>query len=78
MINIRNKEYLAALGKHVRQLRLNKKLSQAQLSYSSDIAFNQIGRIERGEVNVTASTLYALATALELHPSDLLIFDFPT
>lgn len=76
MINIRNKEYLDALGKHIRQLRLNKNLSQAQLSYSSDIAFNQIGRIERGEVNVTASTLYALATALELHPSVLLDFEF--
>ncbi len=77
MNNVRNKEYLIALGKHIRQLRLEKGLSQAELSYSSDVAFNQIGRIERGEVNVTASTLYAIAITFELHPSVLLQFEFP-
>ncbi len=76
MNNVRNKEYLIALGKHIRQLRLEKNLSQAELSYSSDVAFNQIGRIERGEVNVTVSSLFALAVAFEIHPSDLLNFDF--
>lgn len=78
MNNVRNKEYLIALGKHIRQLRLEKNLSQAELSYSSDVAFNQIGRIERGEVNVTASSLFALAVAFQIHPSDLLNFDFPS
>lgn len=76
MNNNRNEEYLKALGKHLREIRLNMKMSQAELSYESDISFNQVGRIERGEVNVTASTLLALGNALERHPSALLDFDY--
>lgn len=51
-------------------------MSQAEVSYSSDIAFNQVGRIERGKVNVTVSTLLALGNTLERHPSELLDFDY--
>lgn len=76
MINVKNKDYLEALGKHIRQIRLDLNLSQAEVSALSDVGFNQVGRIERGEVNVTASTLLALGNALEKHPSQLLDFDY--
>ena len=76
MINVKNKDYLIALGNHIRQIRLALNLSQAKVSYLSDVGFNQVGRIERGEVNVTASTLLALGNALEKHPSELLDFDY--
>ena len=76
MINVKDKDYLIALGMHIRQIRLKLNLSQAEVADFSDVGFNQVGRIERGEVNVTASTLLALGNALEKHPSELLDFDY--
>ncbi len=76
MINVRNKKFLLVLGKHLRSIRENKGISQAQLSYSADVSFNQIGRIERGEVNVTASTLYAISKALEISLIEVFSFEY--
>ena len=74
MINNKNKSYLIALGKHLRKLREEEKLSQEDLANDCDIPINQIGRIERGEINTTVSTLYLIAKALHLKPKDLLDF----
>ncbi len=74
MINNKNKSYLIALGKHLRKLREERKLSQEDLANDSDIPINQIGRIERGEINTTVSTIYIIAKALSLKPKDLLDF----
>jgi transcriptional regulator with XRE-family HTH domain len=38
----------------------------------ADIPISQVGRIERGEVNATVSTLAVLAKALDLAPHQLL------
>ncbi len=76
MINVRNKKFLLALGKHLRSIRESKGISQAQLSYTADVSFNQIGRIERGEVNVTASTLFAISKALEISLTEVFSFEY--
>ena len=76
MINVRNKKFLLALGKHLRSIRESKGISQAQLSYTADVSFNQIGRIERGEVNVTASTLFAISKALEISLTEVFNFEY--
>lgn len=76
MINNKNKAYLIALGKHLRELREEKDLSQEELANDSDIPINQIGRIERGEINTTVSTLYCISKALEVEPMKLLSFKF--
>jgi transcriptional regulator with XRE-family HTH domain len=34
--------------------------------------FSQYGKIERGKINITISTLYDIAQALNVQPSDLL------
>ncbi len=51
-------------GKHVRSLRIANGLSQEALANEAEIPISQIGRIERGEINPTLSTISALAHAL--------------
>ncbi len=60
----------------MRRLRVKHKLSQEKLAYDADIPINQIGRIERGEINTTLSSIYAIAKALGIQPKDLLDFPF--
>ena len=55
-------------------LRIEKGFSQEELAYQADIPINQVGRIERGEVNTTISTLFVIANALQVEPSSLLSF----
>jgi len=52
-------------------MRESKKISQEDLAYTADIPINQVGRIERGEINTTISTIYALAKALDTTVEDL-------
>lgn len=75
MINVRDKKFIKALGEHVKRIRVKKKLSQEDLANDADMPISQIGRIERGEINTTASTIYALAKALEIHHKELLDFN---
>jgi len=72
----RNTEYITAFGNHVKKLRTARKLSRETLAAYADIEVMQIYRIETGKVNTTISTLYALATALEISPKKLLDFEF--
>lgn len=65
MIKIKNYEVIKAFGQRVRDLRNSQNLSQEQLANMADIPLSQVGRIERGEVNVTISTIYALSQALK-------------
>lgn len=60
---------MKALGKRIKELRKVQGLSQESLSYEADIPLSQVGRIERGEINPTVSTLSAIASALntDLH-----------
>lgn len=74
VINVRNTKLLKRFGKSLRELRGKAKMSQEQLANEADIPISQIGRIERGEVNATLSTLNALAEALKLPLTDLMKF----
>ena len=74
MINIKNKDYIKAFGKNIQKLRKEARLTQEELANDSDIPLSQIGRIERGEVNTTISTLYVIAKALDVKPENLLDF----
>jgi transcriptional regulator with XRE-family HTH domain len=76
VINNRDKEYLIAFGKNLRRIRKEKGLSQRQLEFESEVSKNQIGNIERGEVNTTISTIRMIAKALDVQPKKLLDFDF--
>jgi transcriptional regulator with XRE-family HTH domain len=52
VINNRDKEILNKFGDHLRELRLSKKISQQDLELKAEISKNQVGNIERGEVNI--------------------------
>ncbi|MDD7913195.1 helix-turn-helix domain-containing protein [Polaribacter ponticola] len=65
---------MKAFGKYLKMLRNKANLSQEDLANDCDISISQIGRIERGEINTTISTLYVLAKALNIEVKEL--FDF--
>ncbi len=62
---------LKLIGEKIRQKRIESNLSQENLSYDANIPRNQIGRIERGEINTTIISLYKICNALEINIKDL-------
>ena len=48
--------------------------TQEQLGYDANLTKNHVGMIERGELNVTLSTIKALADTLKVEPKELLDF----
>ena len=58
VIGIRNSDYLYHFGAHLKKIRLSRKMTQESLAFNADIAISQIGRLERGEGNVTISTIF--------------------
>ena len=74
MINNRDEIALQNFGSHLRLLRKSKGLSQQKLELLAGISKNQIGNIERGEVNVTLISMLAIAKALNVSVKDLFEF----
>jgi transcriptional regulator with XRE-family HTH domain len=66
---------IKAFGKRLKELRLSKKLSQEKLGHLAQVTLSQIGRIERGEINPTLSTVYILSLALDLPVAVLMDID---
>ena len=62
------------VGERIRQLRKERKLSQEELGYKSDLHYTHIGAIERGEKNWSIDTLVKVAGGLHATINDLLIF----
>lgn len=63
---------LARLGKAIREQRKAGGLSQEALADAAGIDRSHMGKIERGERNVTLLNLGRIAAALHALPSDLL------
>jgi transcriptional regulator with XRE-family HTH domain len=74
-MNISEETFIANLGIHIRQLREKKGMSQQDLADDCGITQNQVGRIERAEINTTIKTLVRIANTLDVEPKEL--FDFP-
>ncbi|HEV2964389.1 MAG TPA: helix-turn-helix transcriptional regulator [Candidatus Angelobacter sp.] len=53
------------LGTRIRELRLKRGWSQEQFADICDIHRSHMGEIERGETNLTLSTMLAIAQKLE-------------
>ena len=64
---------LYAIGKRIQELRTERNLTQAELAEHSELTTNYIGKIERGEVQPTLNTLFAIAQALGADPSMLFV-----
>ncbi|MBC3476680.1 helix-turn-helix domain-containing protein [Pseudomonas taiwanensis] len=64
-----------ALGRKIREQRLVVGISQDALAFACQMDRSYIGRIERGEVNLTIEKLYRIASQLECSPQSLLPAD---
>ena len=60
------------LGKRIRSQREAVGISQERLALASELDRSYLGRIERGEVNVTVASLFQIAKALNCSARDLL------
>jgi len=65
-------QQLAALGRAIRDRRKLLGLSQEGLSLRSGIDRSHMGRIERGERNVTLLNLIRICAALNCKPNELM------
>jgi len=65
VISIKDKKFISSFGENLKNMRIEAGLSQENLANDADIPLYQVGRIERGEINTTISTVYALAKALK-------------
>ena len=56
----------------IRNKRVQQKLTQESLTLQSGIDRSYMGRIERGEVNLTVEKIYEIAFVLKVDTKDLL------
>lgn len=68
-------ELTVSFGLKVREQRKLKKISQEKLALLCNIDRSYMGRIERGEVNVTLEKIFMLAKALDISPLNLIPYD---
>ncbi|WP_413479021.1 helix-turn-helix domain-containing protein [Vibrio hibernica] len=66
------KDLAKQFGRKLREVRKLKGMSQDRLALSADIDRSYVGRIERGEVNITLEKVYQLAKVLGCDIKDLL------
>lgn len=69
-----DEEGLEMLGQRIREVRKQKNMSQEDLADVSGLALSQIGRMERGEINATLSSVFSICRALEIEVSMLFTF----
>ena len=67
-----SKQLTATLGENLRALRLARQISQEELADICNLHRTYIGSVERGERNVTLSTLEVLAQAVGVSVPSLL------
>lgn len=73
-------DLLRLLGKRIKELRLERGMSQVDLvaKMQGNIDTTNISRIEAGRTNPTIYSLYRLSEALEISMSELVNFDKKT
>jgi transcriptional regulator with XRE-family HTH domain len=75
--NVVDKVFLKALGERIRALRLERDMSQEELGFLIGNSGKQIGRIERGENNVSSCMLYQISKVLNIEMKELFDFKMP-
>ncbi|MCP4178950.1 MAG: helix-turn-helix transcriptional regulator [bacterium] len=68
----KKQKFLKQIGCNMRKIREICELSQEELAYDCKIDRSHLGKIERGEVNVSVRNLCKIASALDVQPGELL------
>jgi len=69
---VRDRDPLMLFGKRLRELRLERNLSQEKLAELAELHRNYVGGIERGERNVSLVNIVKLARGLNIRPFKLM------
>jgi|GEM_PF-1812753 len=62
------------VGERIRKIRKENKMSQEDLADAARLGLSQIGRMERGVINATLSSVFAVSRALQIEVSELFTF----
>ena len=71
-MNLDDRRFLGRLGARVREQRLARGLTQAELGEKCELHRTFIGSVERGERNVSILNLRVIARSLRIHPNELI------
>jgi len=66
---------LKNFGIHLKNIRVQKNITQEQLAHLCELDRTYISGIERGKRNISLINLYKIASSLDIHPSELLAFN---
>ena len=69
---MRNPDPRIVFGRRIREIRLQRVLSQEKLAELADLHRNYVGGVERGERNVSLVNIVKLAHGLNVRPAKLI------
>lgn len=72
---MKDQSLIDQFGKRIRQLRLERNLSQEELSFQTGFHRTYIGMVERGERNISLSNIGVFAKVFEISPAELMTFE---
>ena len=69
-------KFLKIFGTHLAKIRRQRKVSQEQLSFDTEIDLSTISRVERGILNISIYNVFKIANSLSIPYRDLYDIDF--
>lgn len=73
-VNNDNRSLNVLFGLKLRQIRMDKHMSQEEFAWTISVHRTYLGQIERAEKNITLKNIEKICNALGINPKDL--FDF--
>jgi len=73
-VDTEKKNFIIKFGKNLQRIRVQKKLTQAQLAADSNVEVSQISRVERGVLNTSLGNIYSISKALDIPIDELFKF----
>jgi len=74
-MNIKS-DFLKEIGRRIIFIREEKGHKQSDISFKTGLETSEVSKYEQGKINMTFKTFLKFAQALEVHPKELLDFEF--